>query len=109
MTPQGLYYNISCSCDLGRDQFYEVILCGKDMNQNLGILAPENKRLMLVKKIPAKNIVDDDLLFIVVVRDEEEEYDFYAIDDTVPFAHIDRLQNAVLLRKDGKVGVCIPR
>lgn len=109
MTPQGLYYNISCICDLDKNQIYEVILCGKDIKQNLGILAPENGRFTLVKKIPAKRLIDSEVSFCVVKRSKQDVYDFISVYEGSPFVYIDRLQDAFLSRKDGAVGICIPR
>lgn len=109
VTPQGLYYNISCSCDLDKNQIYEVILCGKEIKQNLGILAPENGRLNLVKKMPAKRFIDSEVSFCVVERGKQDANVFFPVCEESPFDYIDRLQDAFLSKKDGTVGICIPR
>jgi len=109
ITPQGLYYNISCRCDLDKNQIYEVFFCGKDIKQKLGILVPENGRFTLVKKIPAKRFVDSEISFCVVKRGEQDACDYFPVFEGSPFVYIDRLHDAVLSRKDGTVGICIPR
>ena len=104
--PQGLYYSISCFCDLDGDEIYEVVFSQKDTRHNLGVLVPEDGRLVLTKKIPAKFFTEDELSFYIVVRERIELLNFVAVEKTLPFPYIAQLEHAVMRKKDGKTGVC---
>lgn len=109
ITAQGLYYCISASCDLDHNQMYELIMCKENGILNLGVLLPEGKSLILEKKLPVKAFGLDDISFVIAVRDENDLSSFVVVEEETPFAHIQKLEKAVMVRKGEERGVCFVR
>ena len=104
---QGLYCCVSCVCELDQGPIYNVNICGIETNENLGVLVPEKGKLVLTKKIPVKKLKDKVLSFRITVREERDSYDYIPIDDAFLFSYIDRLEDAILVNREGKLYIRI--
>lgn len=103
---QGLYYRFICRCQLTGDVICRLwVYCG-DKHENLGVVVPTGDGFGLDTKIPAKRLGEGELRFTLGPK-HEQAGTFVPIYPEEPFAYIERLKDAFLVRKNGQVGVMI--
>lgn len=103
----GLYYKFECRCKLTGGVVYRLqVVCG-DRQENLGILVPAGNGFGLDTKVPVKRLGEGKPEFRLVPKHEKSSGVFYPVYPEEPFAHIGRLKNAYLARKNGVSGIMI--
>lgn len=100
---EGLYYRFRCRCQLAEDAVCRVT-AGKE---NLGILVPCGNGFELDTKLPVKRFGDTVPEFRLVPNKPVLEGKFVPIKPEEPFAYIERLQDAFLVRRGDEIGICI--
>lgn len=104
---QGLYFHFNCRCNLSGDIIYRlVVVCGM-VQENLGILVPDQDSFVLDTKLPVKRIGEGELSFMLIPKHEMLAGTFVPISPEEPFAYISRLKDSFLILKNGQAGICI--
>lgn len=82
------------------------ISCG-GIEENLGVLVPEDGGFGVDTKLPAKCLGDGKPEFRLVPKYEKTGRSFVPFYPEEPFGYISRLKDAYLLKKDGQLGIMI--
>ncbi len=109
MTKKGLYYHVSCRCQLSGDVMYRLeVSCG-DAKTNLGLLVPMENGFGLDTRFPVSRIGEGEPTFQLVPRhDILQDRTFVPITPEEPFAYISRLKDAFLETREGQQGASLP-
>ena len=104
---QGLYYQISCRCQLtGNDIHRLVVTCG-GRTENLGICVPMEGGFGVEKKLPCKRLGQGTPEFTLVPKQEKPQGKFVAVYPEEPFSYMARLKGAFLARQADQLGIMI--
>jgi len=105
---QGLYYCFSCRCRLSGDIVCRVVAvwCGK--RESLGVLTPEEEGFALKARLPVKRFGEEEPEFLVIPNRTVTAGKYVPIRPEAPFAYIERLKEAFLVRQNGGLSVRIP-
>lgn len=107
VSKEGLYYHFDCHCDFTGTVMYRIaVKCG-ETEWSLGIPAPEDGKFVLRTRIPIKRVGEGELSFRAVPKHADLTQKFVPISPEEPFAYLQRLQNAFLQARDGRVGIVI--
>lgn len=104
---EGLYIRFSCKCTVPQGEIYTAYLRSEGCEIKLGIPIPEGSGYTLEKRIPAKRIPGGSLSVILRSKADEKKKRFSPIYPDEPFAYLDKLENAFLLIRDGRMGIVI--
>lgn len=104
---RGLYLYIFCRCELPGDVMYQLMLRQQDRVEDLGVLAPQGGSYGLQKRIPAKFWEQGSLSFFLKPRHERMREQFIPIRADVPVACLSQLTRAVMVRRQGQVGLAL--
>ena len=104
---QGLYYRLICRCSIQSDSIYRLYVHKSGVQENLGVLIPDEDGIYLERNIPVKRIGDGSFRFSVSSGRDKAAEKFIPIQPEEPFAYIDRLKTAFLKTENGKVGIII--
>ncbi len=100
---EGLYYCFLCRCRISSQSVCK--LTANDVS--LGILVPMGDGFGLETKLPVKRFGSETWDFQVMPNRPVLEGRFVPIKPEEPFAYLERLKDAYLVRRDGQVGVFI--
>lgn len=104
---QGLYYRFVCRCRLtGGIVCRLAVRCG-GKREYLGVLVPMDGGFGIDTRLPVKRFEGGTPEFTLVPRHEPGEGKYVPIYPEEPFAYIERLKDAYLVRKDGQIGAVI--
>ena len=103
VTREGLYYRFRCRCKLEEDAVCRVT-AGKE---RLGILVPSGDGFELQTKLPIKRFGDTVPEFRLAPNKPVLEGKFIPIKPEEPFAYIERLKEAYLVRNGGQIGLVL--
>ena len=104
---QGLYYRFICRCRIEDEGVKRLwVSCG-DKRESLGVLIPMGDGFGLDTKLPVKRLGEGEMVFSVGQKIEKPEGRFVPISPEEPFAYIERLKDAFLVKKNGQVGVLL--
>lgn len=101
----GLYYRITCRCQIPENMIYRLYAVTEGKRENLGVVAPEGDGYCLIRKIPAKRL-EKCTGFILSARSEADTGKFVPIYPEEPFSYIMHLETAFLDIRNGQVGAC---
>ena len=73
VSAQGLYYRISCRCQISDGEVCRLVAYWQDGWVSLGIMIPEGDGLCLHKKIPQKNIPAKEIRFLLIPAKQDPE------------------------------------
>lgn len=107
VTRQGLFYHIRCRCSLDRNQIYRIVVNCNDKQEDLGVCVPTEDSFGLSTYIPVKRLGEGRMQFSVIPNHSSESDLFYPICSEEPFAYITCLQDAILVKKGGKIGAVV--
>lgn len=94
---EGLYYKVSCRCQLPEKVIYRIYLISGDVKLDLGICVPQDAYFVLNKKIPVKQIQKGEFSFYVYEkRNHEEIVRSIPVANNLPFSFIAQLEQARL-------------
>lgn len=105
---EGLYLCFSCRCHLEKEEICRVQISLSGEKRNLGVLVPEGEGFSLKTRIPAKQLGQGEPEFLVLSNRTASEGTFVPIKPEEPFAYLERLKEAYLIRKNGQVGAWFP-
>lgn len=100
---EGLYYRFHCRCELPENTVCRVT-AGKE---SLGILVPTGEGFELNTKLPVKRFGEIAPEFHLVPNKPVLEGTFIPIKPEEPFAYIERLKDAYLVRRGDEIGICV--
>lgn len=104
---QGLYYRFLCRCQLSGEVMCRLwVTCG-DKRENLGLVVPVDGGFGLDTRIPAKRLGEGALAFTLIPKHDAPEGKFVPISPEEPFAYIERLKDAYLVKKGEQIGIVI--
>ena len=104
---QGLYYRISCRCDMAGDTMRRIhVICG-GKQENLGICVPMGSSFGLEKRIPCKHLGEGIPEFFLTPRDPATQGKFVPVYPEEPFAYMSKLKGAFLEIRDGQMGIVV--
>lgn len=104
---QGLYYRFVCRCQLSGEVMCRLwVTCG-DKRENLGLVVPMDGGFGLDTRIPVKRLGEGALAFILIPKHDTPEGKFVPISPEEPFAYIERLKDAYLVKKGEQIGIVI--
>ena len=99
---QGLYYIFSCRCRLERDELCRLqVTCG-NVSEDLGILVPVEGGFGIDTRIPVKRFLKGFGAFQLAAACGTDSEMLIRIYPDEPFAYINRLKKAYLVRKNGE-------
>ena len=94
-----------CRCQISGDVVCRLhVSCG-DKRENLGVVVPVDGGFGLDTKLPVKRLGEGKMEFTLIPKHEVLEGTFVPIYPEEPFAYIERLKEAYLVRKGEQVGV----
>ncbi len=105
---QGLYYRFHCRCRLTGDVICRLSVQCADRTESLGVVVPLGDGFGLDTKLAAKKLGEGTLRFTLAPKHQKEGM-FVPIYPEEPFAYIQGLKDAYLARKNGQVGLIIPK
>lgn len=104
---EGLYYRFTCRCQLTGDVVCRLnVNCG-DKRDSLGVVVPMDGGFGLDTRIPVKRLGEGKMEFHLVPKYDVPEEKFVPVYPDEPFSYIERLKNAFLARKEGRVGIIV--
>ncbi len=105
---QGLYYHFHCRCRLSGDVVCRLqVGCGRN-RESLGIVVPMGDGFGVDTRLPVKRIGEGSMTFTLVPKHEAVSGRFVPVYPEEPFAYIQLLKNAYLVRQNGQTGVMLP-
>lgn len=104
---EGLYYRFCCRCRITGDVVCKVVVYCGGIQESLGILAPVGVEFGLKKKVAARRFPNEKPEFRVVPSRPDKNDIFIPIKPEEPFAYIEKLKDAYLVRQNGILGVII--
>lgn len=103
---QGLYYHIVCCCILSGEVKRLWVSCG-DKQECLGVLVPVGGGFGLETRVAVKRLGEGELVFSLEQKRSNPEGKFVPIVPEEPFAYIERLKEAYLVKKNGQAGIIL--
>lgn len=104
---KGLFYQFHCRCCLTDDSMYRLMVTCGTLQENLGILVPQDGSYVVNTKLPVKRIGEGELSFSLAPRHEIPTTAFIPISPEEPFAYIARLKKSFLTFQNGQPGILI--
>lgn len=106
---QGLYYHVTCRCDLSGEVMHRLEVSCAEKRFNLGILVPMEQGFGLDTRFPVSRVGEGELRFRLLPRhDALGGRRFVPIKPEEPFRYLERLKDAFLEIQEGKKGVSLP-
>ena len=104
---EGLYCHVICRCQLTGNVVCRLVALSGEKKENLGVVVPAGDGFGLDRRIPAKQLrLNHPVFLLVPSHPPKGEEPFYPICPEEPFAYIEKLKDAYLVRKNGQAGVC---
>ena len=100
---EGLYYRFRCRCQISSQSVCKLTANG----ESLGILVPMGDGFGLDTKLPAKRFGIDDWDFQISPNRPVLEGRFIPIKPEEPFAYLERLKDAYLVKHGGEIGILL--
>ena len=105
---EGLYYRFRCCCDLTGEVMYRLTVTCGEKTENLGIPVPDADSFHLNTRLPVSRLPAGTPEFRAVPKHEPLQQGLWVpISPETPFAYIERLEHAVMERRDDQVGILI--
>ena len=104
---QGLYYRFQCRCKLTGEVVCRLAVTCGEKQENLGVVVPMDGGFGLDTKLPVKRLGEGNMEFTLIPKHEVSAEKFVPIYPEEPFAYIERLKEAFLVRKNGQAGVIL--
>ena len=104
---KGLYYELSCCCRVNGKKMLRLVMNGAGQTEDFGLLIPQNGRLELTKRIPAKRLGAGEMIFVLQCR-EDLHQTYYTVDPAQPVSFLHRLEECRLAVRNGKAGILLP-
>lgn len=102
---QGLYYHFACHCELSGEVIYRIVVTCDGKSENLGIPAPEGVMFTLNSRLPVSKLGQGKPQFQLLPRHPDTEERFVPLSPEEPFAYLQNLKDAYLLRRNGRLGI----
>lgn len=100
---EGLYLRIECQCTMPKRDLYRIFAKDDNVMIDLGICVPVGQHYSLVKRIPQKQFPGKTVKFYVNKNEMQHDLTRLTVDESQPFAYIDRLDSARVEIFDNKL------
>lgn len=107
VTRQGLYYHFLCRCQLSGEVVCRLFITCGNHQEKLGIVVPVDGGFGLDTKLPVKQFGAEEPVFSLIPKTGSIDGNFVPIYPDEPFAYIEQLKEAFLVRKYGQPGILI--
>lgn len=104
---EGLYYRISCRCQLSGEVMHKLVVRCGGRETSLGVCVPMEGSFGVDRKISCKSIGRGTPEFLLLPKHEAVAGKFVPIYPEEPFSYMARLKDAFLARQAGQVGIVI--
>ena len=104
---EGLYYRISCRCQLSGEVMHRLVVRCGGKETSLGTCVPMEEGFGVEKKISRKTIGEGIPEFLLLPKHEAVSGKFVPIYPEEPFSYMARLKDAFLARQAGQLGIVI--
>ena len=104
---EGLYYRFICHCRLVGEVVCRVLVTWGDFRDNLGILVPAGDEFVLDTRVPVKRFGKGKPEFTVTPSRAPTGEKFIPISPEEPFAYLERLKDAYLETREGRIGIVL--
>ena len=104
---QGLYYRISCRCQLTGTVRYKLMASCGENTADLGLCVPHGRQFGVDTRIPIKRLGEGSMSFRLLPKHSKMDGRFVPVSPDEPFGYIRQLQKAHLATRDGTVGVVL--
>ena len=101
----GLYYRMSCRCQLESGSMYNLFVSSGKKYRKLGVCIPKDGCLCLETKVPIKELGSDELQFYLQSRNQENIEKFIPVVQGEKFPLLEELENAFITERDGVLGI----
>lgn len=101
----GLYYRVSCSCQLDSKSMYNLFVSAGKKHRKLGICIPKDGRLCLETNVAIKELGEENMQFHLERRDQRGTVNFQPVVRGEPFSYLEELENAYLAEMNGLLGI----
>ena len=91
---EGLYYKFSCICKPVQAGVYKIIVFDGQKDIHLGICVPLGEVFVLNTKIASKHFNTEHFSFRLMLKEEERTW--IPVNNEIPFAYLDKLENTRL-------------
>ena len=105
---QGLYYRFICRCRITGDVICRLKLICQGKQENLGVVVPMDGGFGLDTRLPVKRLGEGEPEFVLLPKCAPGEGQFVPVYPDEPFAYLEKLKDAYLVKKEGQIGVMIP-
>ncbi len=105
---EGLYYKISCRCQLPAQAMYRIYMVSEDVKIDLGVCIPKDNQFILTKRIPIKQIGKSVFTFYVYEKKYNQEDFAMPLANDKTFPYIDQLERAYLEIRNKQPYIIIP-
>ena len=102
---EGLYFRITCKCDIPDKRPCSVVLESPEMSISLGTCIRMNNQYIINTKVPCKRIKSDNLQFRLVKNCDDGGEIFIPVRENVPFPYLHKLHQARMCYKSGHIGI----
>ena len=104
---QGLYYRISCRCNLTGEGMCRLMVACNGKQEDLGTLVPLDVMFGMEKRIPVKRLGEGKPEFLLLSKNSAGREKFVPVYPEEPFSYMSRLKDAYLERRNGQLGIMI--
>ena len=103
LTREGLYYHFVCRCHISGEVMFRLIMVQGHENYDLGILTPMDGCFGLNTKLAISKVGTEKPRFALKIQKNVEKGLVSAVCPEEPFRYLSRLEDAFLIRKEGKM------
>lgn len=104
---QGLYYHVSCRCQLSGEVMHRLVAVSDAGQTDLGVCVPMEGGFGVEKRIPCKRMEGKNVQFQLLPKHERMQGRFVPIYPEEPFAYMAKLKDAFLDVRNGQPGLVI--
>ncbi|MBR3973795.1 MAG: hypothetical protein IKJ99_07575 [Oscillospiraceae bacterium] len=107
VTKEGLYYCISCRCQLSGDVMHHLVVRCGGRETSLGTCVPMEGGFGVEKRISCKSLGQGTPEFLLLPKHENMQGKFVPIYPEEPFSYMEKLKDAFLARQGDQQGIMI--
>lgn len=105
---KGLYYHITCRCDLPSSEMYRVKVFGQNAEIDLGVCIPMGSHFGIETHLPVSRLGEGEMSFQIISQNKNVNNRYIPVETEKPFAYISLLRNGSLRYQNGVPCILIP-
>ena len=104
---EGMFYKISCKCDVDQDLPAHVEALWQEQKIDLGLCVRMDSEMGLITRIHVNKVPQYIPLFRVAIKQRKEKGCFVPIHPEEPFRYLQRLNSAWLAKEGEELGIML--